>query len=46
MFQTLIEEKSDVNGIVDARKEGFSFIELGFTVIEELVCKGEATSKW
>ena len=46
MFQTLLEEESDLNGIVDACKEWFSFIELGFIAIEELLCEGEATCKW
>ena len=45
MFQTLLEEESDVNGIVDAGKAWFSFIELGFTTIEEPVYEGEATGK-
>ena len=46
MFQTLVEEESDVNEIVNAGKEGFSFIELGFTATEELLCEGEAIGKW
>ena len=46
MVQTLLEEASDVNGIVDAGKVGFSFIEVGFTATEELLCEGEATTKW
>ena len=46
MFPTLLEEESDVNGIVDATKPGFSFIELGFTGTEELICKAEGTGKW
>ena len=46
MFQTLLEDKSDVNGIVDAGKAGFSFIKLGLTATEELLCKGEAIGKW
>ena len=46
MFQPLLEEESDVNGIVNAAKAGFSFIDLGFTAIEELLCDGEATGKW
>ena len=41
MFQTLLEEESDVN----ASKLGFSFIELGITAIEELLYEGEATGK-
>ena len=31
MLQTLLEEVSDVNGIGNAVKEGFTFIESGFT---------------
>ena len=46
MFQTSLEEESDVNGIVNAGKVGFSFIELGFIVIEELLLDGEDTGKW
>ena len=46
MFQTLLEEESDVNGIVDVGKVGFSFIELGFIATEELLREGEATGKW
>ena len=46
MFQILLEEESDVNGIVDADKTGFSFIELGFIATEELLYEGESTSKW
>ena len=46
MFQTLLEEESDVNGIVNVGKEGFSFIELGFTTTKELLCKREAIGKW
>ena len=46
MLQTLIEEASDVNGIVDAKKAWFSFIEVGFTATEELVCEGDPTTKW
>ena len=46
MFQTLLKEECDMNGIVDACKAGFSFIELGFTATEELLYKGEATVKW
>ena len=30
MPQDLLEEVSDVNGIVDAIREGFAFIEVGF----------------
>ena len=46
MLQNLLEEASDVNGIVDAGKARFSFIDLGFTATEELLCEGEATGKW
>ena len=46
MFQTLLEEESDVNGIVDAAKAGFSSTELGFTGTEEQLCEGEGTGKW
>ena len=46
MFQTLLEEENDVNGIVDAGKAGFSFIELMLTEIEELLSEGEGTGKW
>ena len=46
MFQTLLEEESDVNGIVDAAKPGFSFIELGLTGTEELLSEGEGIGKW
>ena len=46
MFQNLLEEESDVNGIVDAAKVGFSSTELGFIGTEEQLCEGEGTSKW
>ena len=46
MFQTLLEEESDVNGIVDAAKAGLSSIELGFTRTEEQLCEGEGIGKW
>ena len=46
MFQTFLEEESDVNGIVDAAKAGFSSIELGFTGSEEQICEGEDIGKW
>ena len=58
MIQILLEEVSDVKGIVDACKAGFSFIEVGFTIegvqvwsiffsrTEELLCQAEATAKW
>ena len=46
MFQTLLEEVSDVNGIVDAAKAGLSSTKLGFTRTEEQLCKGEGAGKW
>ena len=46
MFQTLLEEVSDVNGIVDAAKAGFSSTKLGFTGTEEQLYEGEGTGKW
>ena len=46
MFQTLLEEEGDVNGIVNVAKEGFSSTELGSTGAEEKLCEGEGTSKW
>ena len=46
MFQTLLEEESDVNGIVNVGKARFSFIELGFTATKELLYEGEAIGKW
>ena len=46
MFQTLLEEESDVNGIVDATKVGFSSTEVGFTGVEEELCEGEDSGKW
>ena len=58
MIQILLEEASDVNGIVDARKEMFSFIKEGFmsegvqvfsklfSGTEELLCEGDDTTKW
>ena len=46
MFQTLLEEESDVNGIVDAAKVGFSSTKLRFTGVEEQLCEGEGTGKW
>ena len=45
MFQNLLEEESDVNGIVDVGKAGFSFIDLWFIAIEELLCEGESIGK-
>ena len=45
MFQTLLEEESDVNGIVDLAKPWFWFIELVFSGTEQLLWEGEATSK-
>ena len=46
MFQTLLEEVNDVNGIVDATKVGFSSTEVGFTGVEEQLCDGEDIGKW
>ena len=46
MFRTLLEEESDVNGIVDPTKLGFSFIDLVLTRIEQLLSEGEAIGKW
>ena len=46
MFQTLLEEESDVNGIVNPTKQGFSFIELVFSGTEELLSGVEGTGKW
>ena len=46
MVQDFLEEESEVNGIVDAGKAWFSFIELGFTAIEELLYEVEDTGKW
>ena len=46
MFQNFPEEESDVNGMVDPAKLGFSFIELVLTGIEELLSEGEGTGKW
>ena len=46
MFQNLVEEVSDVNGIVDATKAGFLSTELGFTGTEEQLCEREGTGKW
>ena len=43
MFQTFIEEESDVNGIVDAAKAMFSSTEVGFTGAKEQLCEGEDT---
>ena len=45
MFQTLLKEESDVTGIVDPMKPGFSFIELGLTGTKELLCEGEGTGE-
>ena len=45
MFQTLVEEVSDVNGIVDAAKARFSSTELGFTGTKEQLFEGEGTCK-
>ena len=46
MVQILLEEESEVNGIVDAGNAGFSFIDVVFTTTDELLCEGEATTKW
>ena len=46
MVQNLIEEESEVNGIVDVGNEGFSFIDVVFIAKEELLCEGEAIAKW
>ena len=46
MLQTLLEEESDVNGIVDPSKLGFSFIKLVLTATEELLSEGEGIDKW
>ena len=58
MLQFFLEEASDVNGIVDSGKPGFSFIEVGFASkgvkvwskllsgTKELLREGEATTKW
>ena len=46
MFQTFLEEESDVNGIVDVAKTRFSSIELGFTGAEERLYEGEYVGKW
>ena len=41
MFQTLLKEESDVNGIVDAGEAGFSSTELRFIGTDEQLCEGE-----
>ena len=58
MIQTLLEEVSDVNGIVDTIRAGFTFIKVGFASEgvqvssklvsrrEELICKGNSIAKW
>ena len=46
MFHTLLEQVSDVNGIVDAAKARLSSTELGFIGREEQLCEGEGTGKW
>ena len=46
MFQNLLEDESDVNGIVDAANAGFSSTELGFNGAEEQICEGEDAGKW
>ena len=45
MVQTFLEEESEVNGIVDVGKAGFSFIDIVFTTKKELLCEGEAIAK-
>ena len=45
MVQDFLEEESEVNGIVDACKAWFSFLDVVFTAIEELLYEGEATTK-
>ena len=46
MFQTFLEDESDVNWIVDPAKLGFSFIEIVLTGTKQLLFKGEGTGKW
>ena len=46
MFHTFLGEESDVNGIVDPMKLGFSFIEIVLTGTEKLLSEGEGTGKW
>ena len=51
MVQTLLEEESEVNGIVDAGKAGFTSegVQVWSKLLsrtEELLCEGEATAKW
>ena len=46
MLQILLEEASDVNGIVNAGKAWFSFIGVAFIATKELICEGEAIAKW
>ena len=45
MFQTFLEEESDVNGIVDQVKLGLSFIEIMLIGTEKLLSKGEGIGK-
>ena len=45
MFQTLLEEESDVNGIVNPTKLWFQFIELVLTGTEQLLSEGEGKGK-
>ena len=46
MVQTFLEEESEVNGIVDVGKAGFSFIDVVFTETKKLLCEGEVITKW
>ena len=58
MLQDLLEEVSDVNGIVNAIREVFPFIDVGFasegvqgssklvSIREELLCEGISVAKW
>ena len=58
MLHFFLEEASDVNGIVDEGKVGFSFIEVEFmskgvqvwsklfSGTKKLLCEGEVITKW
>ena len=46
MLQNLLEGESDVNGIFNPTKLGFSFIDLVLTGTEQLLFEGEGTGKW
>ena len=46
MVRTLLEQESEVNGIINVGKAGFSFIDVVLTATEELLYEGEATTKW